>query len=197
MTVQIDDAFIRGWYQMYDDENVGGDDKDYEELIDKVRDEINSNGTLAQKTFLEIWKWKGAMRVIRHVKLDKYDSHYAPAFHRAVNAPPERKLCELLEGANKLPGVAAPTASTIIHFIHPETMPIIDVRTVEALHAARRISTKLRDLEHYEEFRSAIDRIRRECPNWTLREIDKALFAYHKLVLDKNRKQRKKPLCRT
>lgn len=183
MTIQFDDAFIREWHPKYDDVDVGGDEKDYKKLIARVKDEINSNGTLTQETFVQIWRWKGAMRIIRHVKLDEYDSRYAPAFRRAANAPPERKLYELLEGAKKLPGVAAPTASTIVHFIHPETMPIIDVRTVEVLHAARRISTKLCDLEHYEEFRNIIERIRRECPNWTLREIDRALFAYHKLIL--------------
>jgi hypothetical protein len=195
MTIQIDDAFIWEWHRKYDDPAVAGDDKDYHEFIGRVRDEINSNGTLSREIFLEIWRWKGAMRVIRHVKLEEYDSLYAPAFRRAANAPPERKLYELLEGAKKLPGVEAPTGSTLIHFIHPETMPIIDVRTVEVLYAARRISTKRRELESYEEFRNAIDRIRRECPKRTLREIDRALFAYHKLVLDNNGKQRKKHLC--
>ena len=191
MTFPIDDAFIGKWHPKYDDLDVGGDDKDYKKLIEKVKDEINSKGTLSQETFLEIRRWKGAMRVIRHIKLDEYDSRYAPAFCKAANAPPERKLYLLLAGREKLPGVGAPTASTIIHFIHPETMPIIDVRTVETLHAAGLISTKQRDLEHYEEFRKAIDRIRRDCPNCTLRQIDRALFAYHKLVLDKNRKHQK------
>ena len=59
-------------------------------------------------------------------------------------------------------------------------MPIIDVRTVEVLFAAGYITTENRDLEHYEEFRRAIDGIRRRCPGWTLRQIDRALFAYHK-----------------
>jgi hypothetical protein len=106
-------------------------------------------------------------------------------------------LYALLGGPNKLPGLEAPTASTIIHFIDPDTMRIIDRRTVETLHTAGRISTKQCDLKHYEEFRNAIDRIKRDCPNWTLRQIDTALFAYHKLVLDKNRSQRRKHRCRT
>jgi DNA-binding GntR family transcriptional regulator len=84
----------------------------------------------------------------------------------------------------KLPGVEAATGSTILHFIHPHQIPIIDVRTIGTLFAARLISTDRKDLEHYEEFRQAIEKIRRACPAWSLREIDRALFAYHKQVLD-------------
>ena len=57
---------------------------------------------------------------------DEYETRYAATFRRAVSAPPERKLAALLGDGVKLPGVGAPTGSTIIHFIHPKTMPIID-----------------------------------------------------------------------
>ncbi|HMD83799.1 MAG TPA: hypothetical protein VKO18_03755 [Terriglobia bacterium] len=196
MTLQIDDAFIGRWDPEYDKPEIGGDYKEYGTLVTKVAAEMKSIGTISKGTFLKIWKWKGAMRIIRHVRLDEYDSRYAEAFRRAASAPPERKLQALLRNGEKLPGVGAPTGSTIIHFIHPETMPIMDVRTVEALVHARRISTRQRDLEHYEEFRKAIDRIRHECPNWTLRQIDRALFAYHKLILGKKGRHGKR-LCQT
>lgn len=208
MTIQIDDAFIRQWDPEYDKPEIGGDYKGYETLVATVARDINSMGTISKGTFLEIWNWKGAMRVIRHTSIhvdgqttkaitpvdDKYDSLYSCAFRHAASEPPERKLHALIGPGRKLPGVGAPTGSTIIHFIHPQHMPIIDVRTVEALFEARRISTKQRDLEHYEEFRQAVDRIRHDCPNWTLRQIDRALFAYHKLVLD-NKGPYKKHQC--
>ena len=57
------------------------------------------------------------MRVIRHVKLDEYGTRYAPAFARAYSSPPEQKLHVLLADELKLPGVEAPTASTLIHFM--------------------------------------------------------------------------------
>jgi len=123
---------------------------------------------------------------------DEYDTCYAVAFRSSASEPPERKLEALLGHGTKLPGIEAPTASTIIHFIHPEFMPIIDVRTVEVLLEAGLISSKQRDLEHYEEFRAAIDNIRRDCRAKTLRQIDRALFAYHKIVLDKKRHGRKR-----
>jgi hypothetical protein len=212
MTLQIDDAFIRKWEPIYDDPQIGGDDEDYiteagvrrkgyKTLVTTVAREMNSTGTISKSTFLDIWVWKGAMRVIGLTRIyvegqktvtaeeDEYETRYAPAFRRAASAPPERKLAELLADGMKLPGVGAPTGSTLLHFIHSETMPIVDVRTVETLFAAGLISTELRELETYEEFRRAIDEIRRRCPGWTLRQIDRALFAYHKQVLDAGRGQ--------
>lgn len=193
MCLQIDDAFIGTWHLEYDDPQIGGDDRDYQTLVTTVAEEINSAGTISKKTFLEIWKWKGAMRVIRHVKIEQYNSVYAVAFHHAASEPPERKLAALLEGDKKLSGVGAPTGSTIIHFIHPETMPIIDVRTVAVLFEAHLIPTKHRDLKRYEKFRAAIGEVRNRCPKWSLRQIDRALFAYHKRVLEKKDQVRKCP----
>jgi hypothetical protein len=135
------------------------------------------------------------MRVIQHVRLDEYESLYASAFRRAASEPPERKLAALLAPGVKLPGVEAPTGSTILHFMHPHSMPIIDVRTVEVLYAAGLLSTDRRDLAHYEEFRQAIEGIRHRCPGWSLREIDRALFAYHKQLLEKRAVQQAGTAC--
>jgi hypothetical protein len=180
MPIQIDDAFIREWNPKYSQADEG----DYEQLVATVAAEMSSRGTISKETFLAIWNWKGARRVIRHVVLGEYDTRYAEAFRRAASEPPARKLNALLESGVKLPGVGAPTGSTVVHFIDP-SMPIIDVRTVETLFESGLISTKQRDLGHYEEYRQAIEGIRRRCPGWSVRQIDRALFAYHKQVLDK------------
>lgn len=180
--IAIDDAFIREWHPKYLEEDEG----DYELLIATVAREMHSGGTVTKETFLAIWNWKGAMRVIRHVRIEDYDTLYAPAFRRVAKEPPHRKLASLIGPSVKLPGVEAATGSTIIHFIHPELMPIIDVRTIGALFEAGLISTRQKDLAHYEEFRRAIEGIKRDCTNWSLRQIDRALFAYHKQVLDKS-----------
>jgi hypothetical protein len=183
MTLEIDDAFIKEWEPRYD--LTEDDEPNYQKLLCLVAQEMNSLGTISKETFKEIWKWKGAMRVFDRVRINEYDTRYAEAFRRAASEPPERKLAALLAPGVKLPGVGAPTGSTIIHFIHPKSMPIIDVRTVEVLFEAGLVSTKQRDLGHYEEFRKAIECIRDRCPSWCLRQIDRALFAYHKQVLDK------------
>jgi hypothetical protein len=179
MAIVINDEFVREWHPRYDD--IADDEPEYERLVVCVARDMNSSRkTISKDIFLAIWKWKGAMRVIGRIDLEEYDKLYAEAFRRAASEPPERKLAELVN----LPGVGAPTGSTIIHFIHPKSMPIMDVRTVEVLFSAGLVSTKARDLEHYQEFRLAIEHIRNACPRRSLREIDRALFAYHKLVLD-------------
>jgi hypothetical protein len=180
----IDDAFIEEWHPRY--ERTEHDEPEYQRLIAVVAQEMQSFGTISDKTFLAIWNWKGAMRVIRHVRMDQYQHLYAEAFRRAAAAPPQRKLYVLIEPKAKLPGVEAATGSTVLHFIHPSIMPIIDVRTIEVLYAAGIIHSQHKDLEHYEGFRSAIEGIRRRCPRWTLRQIDRALFAYHKQGLSKH-----------
>ncbi len=179
--IVIDDAFVREWHPKYLEEDEG----DYEVLVATVAREMHSR-TISRETFLKIWNWKGAMRVIRHVRIKEYDTLYAPAFRHAACESPQRKLATLIGPGMKLPGVEAATGSTIIHFIHPESMPIIDVRTIGALFRAGLISTQQKDLAHYEEFRQAIEGIKQGCPGWSLRHIDRALFAYHKQVLDKH-----------
>jgi hypothetical protein len=148
---------------------TGNDEREYQRLVGEVARD-------PQGTFLAVWNWKGAMRVIHHVNLEEYNSVYATAFRRAASKSPERKLAALLAPGVKLSGVEAPTGSTILHFMHPQVMPIIDVRTVEVLYAAGLLSTNRRDLAHYNEFRQAIEAIRHRCPGWSLREIDRSLF---------------------
>jgi hypothetical protein len=85
----IDDAFIREWEPKYD--LIENDEAEYQRLIPEVARDMASTGTISEKTFLGIWKWKGAMRVIGHVMLAAYGTLYAPAFRRAASEPPERK----------------------------------------------------------------------------------------------------------
>ena len=188
MTLQIDDAFIRKWDPKYGETKK--DEPEYQRLTQVVHRDMESRGTISWETFQAIWAWKKAMRVKRYVRECEYDTRYAESFRLAASEPPERKLDALLTPGKKLPGVGAATGSTIIHFMHPESMPIIDVRTVEVLFEAGCISTKQRDLGHYEEFRKAIECIKHRCPSRTLRQIDRALFAYHKQVLAKKGRDR-------
>jgi len=191
VTIEIDDAFISEWHPKYD--LTENDETEYNELLGRVAVDIKSRGTISSKTFLGIWKWKGAMRVIRHVKMAQYDTLYAQAFRRVAREPPARKLAILLAPGRKLPGVGAPTGSTILHFIDPQNMPIFDVRTAQVLFNAGILSTGRTDYGRYEEYRLAIEAIRSGHPIWTLRQIDRALFAYHKQYLDKRGQHRKDP----
>jgi len=181
-TLQINDDFIREWEAKYD--NIEPDEGEYQRLVAVVAREVNLRGTISQGTFVAIWKWKKAIRRLDLVRMDEYETLYANAFRRAAQEPPHRRLAVLIGPNTKLPGVGAPTGSTVLHFMDPG-MPIIDVRTVEVLFTAGLISTKSRDLNHYEEYRHAISEIERRCPRWSIRQIDRALFAYHKIVMQK------------
>jgi hypothetical protein len=127
--LQIDDDFIGKWEPVYDEPDIGGDDEDYitgsgvrrkgyKTLVTTVAGEMNSTGTISKNTFLDIWGWKGAMRVIGRtiIYLEgqktkaltaaecEYETRYAMAFRRAASEPPERKLGALLDPGVKLPG---------------------------------------------------------------------------------------------
>ena len=114
MTLQIDDAFISKWSPQYD---VLEDDPEYEPLVAKVALEIRSTGTISKQTFLEIWSWKGEIRVIGLTTIyveghetraataaeDQYETRYAAAVLRSVLVPPVQKLAALFCYVVKLP----------------------------------------------------------------------------------------------
>jgi hypothetical protein len=72
----------------------------------------------------------------------KFDSIYAPAFRRAHDEPPQRKLFAIVASDVKPPGIGPATGSAIIHFMHPGMMPMLDVFSAEVLFEARLISTR-------------------------------------------------------
>lgn len=80
-------------------------------------------------------------------------------------------------------GFGVPVASTILHYIFPDRFPIIDIRTAEALYINSKIKSPDRsDYRIYDQFRSAIIEIVRKT-GCSLHQIDRALFAYHRDVL--------------
>ena len=79
-----------------------------------------------------------------------------------------------------LPGIGAPVASTILYFIFPEIFPIYDFRTTEVLNHFGCLKSKTVSTIRYPEFQRVILKIRMELVHYNLRQIDRALFAYHK-----------------
>lgn len=124
-----------------------------------MQQDIGKSGGISQGTFLRIWKREKAIRAIGFVFLGQYESLYAPALECAAFPSPERKLEKL-----KLPGTGAPSGSTAMRLMCPDTMPIIDIRTATALQTAHFVKTHQTDFAHYETFRSAVNGIRCRCP---------------------------------
>jgi len=97
---------------------------------------------------------------------------------RCFDAPEEDKLAIL----DELYGIGVPVASTILHFMYPDRYPIMDVRTVEVLNFAGYLKSKQRNQRQYIPFRATILALMQQY-RCSLREIDRALFAYDKKEL--------------
>jgi len=182
----IDDAFIDRWEAEYD--KIEGDDKKYDKIIEQVKEDISRIGTISKDTLEEIYNWKAA-RAKGYVKWEDY-SKYEEAIGNSLRAPEDKKKAIL----DDLPGIGIPVASTILHFVYPETFSIVDIRTVEFLQNAGYLD-KLKSyyyfrdtIQGYSFFCHVIKEISQRLPKKRLRQIDKAMFENHK-------KQKKQKSC--
>jgi hypothetical protein len=173
--MKIDRDFISEWHPRYD--QIAGDEGEYRDLVATVRKELTEEATLSKETFIRILDWKAA-RVKGIVRLEEF-CVYQEAVGKAFVADENDKLEILVQEW----GIGAPVGSTILHFMYPDSFPIIDVRTAQTLHHAGLINSKSTDLSHYPSFRAKMLTIAKENPQFTLREIDRAVFAYHKISL--------------
>ncbi len=182
----IDDTFIEKWHLKYDCSKVGNDEKEYKDIIENVSGEISQNGTLSKEIFKKIYNWKAA-RALHYVDLTKFDNYKEVIKQATAHAleNPEETLIEL----DNLNGIGIPVASTILHFIYPKVFPIVDFRTIEVLQNAgyldKSISYYRDSSQGYSDFRRVMLEIAQKYSNEDLRKVDKALFAYHKLNLNK------------
>jgi hypothetical protein len=174
----IDNAFIDKWEAEYD--KIEGDDKKYEIIIEQVKEDISRTGTISKDTLEEIYNWKAA-RAKGYVKWGDY-SKYEGAIGNSLRAPGDKKIAIL----DDLPGIGIPVASTILHFVYPETFPIVDIRTVEFLQNAGYLD-KLKSyyyfrdtIQGYSIFCHVVKDICERLPKKRLRQVDKAMFAFHK-----------------
>ena len=168
----IDDKFICDWEYQYD--NIEGDEPEYKRLLNRVNSDIEKSGTLTEQTFTDILDWKSS-RVKGKIEWDRIGTYF-----NTIKKCHEVAGIEKMSLLYKLPGIGAPVASTFLHFIYPFSYPIIDRRTVDVLRYIGYIRYKSTDINQYPAFMEAILSIQKACPKWSLREIDRALFAYHK-----------------
>jgi len=174
----IDSDFIAEWHPKY--ECTETDEGEYQTILKIVRRELMSSGTIGKKTFLRIINWK-SQRVKGLIEWDDW-----PRYRRVLAHVYRTDDGKKLPTITKLLGIGVPVGSTILHFMFPKRFPIIDIRTISVLRHADLISFKSASyLNNYRIFVSAIEHISKIAPGWTLREIDRALFAFDKNVLGK------------
>jgi hypothetical protein len=171
--ITIDNIFIAEWHPKYDE--IESDEPSYKYLVVQVKKELAKNGTISKEVFTQILNWKSA-RVKGKIRWHEFGI-YENAIKEAFIAAEEKKLDILCA----LYGIGAPVGSTILHFMHPNDFPIIDIRTAESLHHNGYLNSTKTDLSRFSSFRAVLLKIANECPSFSLREIDRALFAYHKI----------------
>ena len=182
--LKIDRGFVSTWHPRYDE--IENDEIEYKALLVLTDSDLRQQKTLTEQTFRRIIDWKSP-RVKGIVRLSEFHV-YEEGIRAAYLAEKDKKMGVLLQ----LYGVGAPVASTILHFIDPNSFPIIDIRTVETLYCAGRIKTSSTDASRYASFRTEMLSILNEVSPFTLRELDRALFAYHKIHLSQNQRYKNK-----
>jgi len=170
--IKLDEEFIDKW------SNIDVDEYEYNSVIELVKNDIETQHTIIESTFERIMNWKSA-RSKGNIRKREYEE-YKNTFTKILSV--ENKL----EKLDDLFGIGVPIASTILHFIYPDDYPIVDFRTVEALQLLGYIDkdikmSDIRDtIEGYYSYRSIIMEIAKKVKR-KLREIDKALFKFHKI----------------
>jgi hypothetical protein len=172
--LKISKEFIQDWSSRYGDIYTGGDDADYELIKDKVHEEISESKTISRETFTDIIDWKSA-RTKGKIDWDNFQL-YQTAIKYALELPDELKL-SLLCG---LDGIEVPVGSTVLHFIYPDTFPIVDYRVTAVLYDAKILTYHTISKKTYRKYKATIENIIKQI-GFDIRTIDRALFSYHKL----------------
>jgi endonuclease III len=101
-----------------------------------VRYETQHRQTITRRTFERIINWKSP-RAKGKINWRDYRI-YQKAFQQVLSIDEDERLEVLVA----LPGIGAPIASVILHFIFPTVFPIYDFRTTETLHHFGYINSK-------------------------------------------------------
>lgn len=174
----IDEAFLERWYYRCDE--IEKDEPEYQAIIKIVATEIADLGTLTQPTFIRILDWKD-VRVKNLIQREHF-AQYQARIAESLDAPAANKLKILMA----LRGIGPPVGSAILHFIYPDKIPVFGVRTVEALYSVGLLSSLYRDERRFSAYMAVIRDIAARYPGWSLRKIDRALSAYHKIELERS-----------
>lgn len=201
----FDKDFVIEWeYKHCQCRGGNEDEREYQEIVKVVQKDTAKANTISKHTLNRILKWKdNRERAKAKVNWGQYDVIYTPRFRLIIanSIPDHHKLFILIwdksELSKKLPvasgilgnihgkasGFGVPMASTVLHFIFPDRFPIIDIRTAETVYFACKIKSPNRgDHRIYDSFRSTTLEIARKT-GCTLHQIDRALFAYHRDII--------------
>ncbi len=134
---------------------------------------------LDKKHFVKLGWWKARRQMNNYVA--NGETLVKESTRSAYQASDARQKLDILTKQKKLNGVGVLVASTILHFLHPDEYPIFDKHVRSSLKKAGGWKKSIDDAspEAWTEY-IAIMRILSENLNVSVRELDKALWAYDK-----------------
>lgn len=155
------------------------DQYDLEKQIFQMGKGVNKRGWLEKSEFLTICLWK-SRRPKRLYDLNS-EKEIVSKSKLSFREKDELKKIKIL---TELKGVRIPTASAILAVVNPDIYPIIDERCIQSLTDLGIINWKTITENNWIEYLNIIRHLSKE-KNKTAREIEKGLFAYNRINLDK------------
>jgi hypothetical protein len=155
---------------------------DWEKALYQSGQSWFKQGYLKRSQFLEICLWKSRRPKSRYKR--NSEEQVIKATQKSFQERDERQKIKSL---TKLKGVDIPTASAILSIVEPNRYPIIDIRCVTALRDLKLITWKTITASSWIKYLTVVKTLAQR-HNKTPRQIEKGLFAYNRLKLDKDLK---------
>lgn len=155
------------------------DQFDIEKQVFHLGKDITNRGWLNKKEFLAICLWKS--RRPKRWYLLNTEEFIIEKTRLALSEEDEIKKINHL---TQLQGVKIPTASAILSVCDPHSYPIIDERCVQSLKDLEVIDWEIITEKSWVEYLEIIRELA-QTHHKKAREIEKGLFAYNRLKLDK------------
>ena len=155
------------------------DQYELEKQIFRMGKVVKKRGWLEKSEFLTICLWKSR----RPKRLYDLNSH-KEIISKSKLSFDEKDELKKIKILTELKGVQIATASAILSVVNPDIYPIIDERCIQSLTDLGVIKWKTITENSWIEYLNIIRNLSKE-RNKTAREIEKGLFAYNRISLDK------------
>lgn len=155
---------------------------DLEKQIFLIGEKVFKRGWLSKEEFLTFCLWK-SRRPKKWYNLNS-ENEIESLTRKSFSEKDEIKKITFL---TELKGVSIPTASAILSIVNPKLYPIIDERCIQSLNKLGIITWETINNKNWLDYLKIIRNLGTE-NNRTAREIEKGLFAFNRIKLDKQYK---------
>jgi hypothetical protein len=172
----INKTFIKKWLSHYK-ERIDNNTCKYEVLIKQTKLDVKCYQTLSIGTLINIIDWKS----FQTWKKLKFERSSIKEIQKTIQKILIDKNLDKIYELKQIQGIGVSVASTLLHFIFPLKYPIIDSRVIKTLSHANLIDHKTNfSVDYYYEYRDLILGLKKKFNDYSIREIDNALFEFNK-----------------